>query len=305
MAPEKKAWLGFLAGALLLLLVGASGWWCAARFLGDFQRVEHTNQVRDLVQSLLTDILEMRSTTRDFAVTGSEAVRAVYLADDARLGDSLRRLRVLTADDPAQQQRLDQLDPLVTEIRRILAERVAAKQERNVDLSRDPGHFLQGQRVIDRIRAVVEAMAADETGRLHRRLASAQTVARANLATAAGVGVLAAGLVVGAGWIARRNFWLRQRTEASLRASERRYRTLFNSLDEGFAVFEMIFDAQGHAVDYRFLEVSPSFEKQTGLRDAVGRRMRELAPGHEAHWFETYGRIALTGEPLRFQNRAE
>src|SRR3989475_10316351 len=52
------------------------------------------------------------------------------------------------------------------------------------------------------------------------------------------------------------------------------------------------------------MEVNPSFEKQTGIQNARGRRMREIAPQHEAHWFETYGRIALTGEPVRFENQA-
>ncbi|MDD5139454.1 MAG: PAS domain S-box protein [Verrucomicrobiales bacterium] len=93
--------------------------------------------------------------------------------------------------------------------------------------------------------------------------------------------------------------------QRALRESEARYRTLFNSIDEGFCIIEMMFDEQEKPVDYRFLEINPSFEKQTGLRDAVGKRMRELAPQHEAHWFETYGRIAVTGEAARFQNRAE
>src|SRR2546427_4613285 len=52
------------------------------------------------------------------------------------------------------------------------------------------------------------------------------------------------------------------------------------------------------------LEVNPSFEKQTGIQNARGRRMREIAPQHEEHWFETYGRIALTGEPVRFESQA-
>jgi len=93
--------------------------------------------------------------------------------------------------------------------------------------------------------------------------------------------------------------------EQALRESEARYRTLFNSIDEGFCIIEMIFDGQGLPVDYRFLEISPSFEKQTGLRDACGKRMRELAPAHEEHWFEIYGRVAMTGEAIRFENRAE
>lgn len=96
----------------------------------------------------------------------------------------------------------------------------------------------------------------------------------------------------------------KDRTEEALRSSEARYRTLFSSIDQGFCIIEMIFDERGKPIDYRFLEVNPSFEKQTGLSDAVGRRMREIAPGHEEHWFEIYGRIAVTGEGVRFQNEA-
>jgi hypothetical protein len=67
----------------------------------------------------------------------------------------------------------------------------------------------------------------------------------------------------------------------------------------------VIFDHEAKPVDYRFLESNPAFEKQTGLVGAQGKRMRELAPKHEEQWFETYGRIALTGQPARFLNRAE
>ncbi len=87
--------------------------------------------------------------------------------------------------------------------------------------------------------------------------------------------------------------------EAALREREARYNTLFDSIDEGFCIIEMIFD-DGQPVDYRFLETNASFERQTGLVGAQGRTARELIPGLERHWFEIYGRVALTGEPLRF-----
>ena len=93
--------------------------------------------------------------------------------------------------------------------------------------------------------------------------------------------------------------------EELLRRSEEKYRTLFESIDEGFCIVEVIFDESGEPVDYRFLETNPAFERHTGLRDAMGRSMRELEPRHEKHWFETYGRIARTGKPERFQNVAE
>jgi signal transduction histidine kinase len=87
--------------------------------------------------------------------------------------------------------------------------------------------------------------------------------------------------------------------------AEEKYKILFDSIDEGFCIIEMIFDERKKPIDYRFLEINASFERQTGLYNAVGKRMREFAPDHEEHWFEIYGKIALTGESIRFENRAE
>ena len=100
----------------------------------------------------------------------------------------------------------------------------------------------------------------------------------------------------------------RKQAEDALRASEERYRTLFDSMDEGYCVIEVLFDAIGptigpairQAIDYRFLEVNPAFEKHTGLTGATGQTMRTLIPAIEARWFEIYGRVAQTGEPVRF-----
>ena len=64
------------------------------------------------------------------------------------------------------------------------------------------------------------------------------------------------------------------------------YRQLFNALDQGFCTMEVLFDDGGTPIDYRFIDVNAAFEQQTGLRGATGRLMRELAPGHEDHWFQ-------------------
>lgn len=96
----------------------------------------------------------------------------------------------------------------------------------------------------------------------------------------------------------------RKRAEKALRDSEARYRNLFESIDVGFCTVELKFDEQQHPVDYRFVEVNPAFERHTGLTNAAGKWMRELRPGHEQHWFDIYGKVALTGESIRFENIA-
>jgi|CZKH01.1.fsa_nt_gi PAS domain S-box-containing protein len=111
------------------------------------------------------------------------------------------------------------------------------------------------------------------------------------------------GAVVGASKIAR-DITERKQADQRLRQSEENYRMLFESIDEGFCTVEVLFNENNEPVDYRFLEVNPAFERQTGIQNGRGRRMREIAPQHEEHWFAIYGNVALTGEPARFENPA-
>ncbi|MFH5805518.1 PAS domain S-box protein [Alienimonas sp. DA493] len=96
----------------------------------------------------------------------------------------------------------------------------------------------------------------------------------------------------------------RARTTRRLAESEARYRSLFESMDEGFCLVEMLFDAAGRPEDYRILQMNPAFRKHTGLGDVVGQTTQEFAPGLEPFWRETYGKVARTGEPVRFVNHA-
>lgn len=97
----------------------------------------------------------------------------------------------------------------------------------------------------------------------------------------------------------------RWRAEELLRNSEEVFRNAINSSVEGFCRIDVLFDAQGNPVDYIFLEVNPAFLNITDLHNAVGKSMRSLAPDHEKYWFEIYGKVAVTGKPIRFEHEAK
>ena len=90
----------------------------------------------------------------------------------------------------------------------------------------------------------------------------------------------------------------RKQAEEKLYESEEIHRSLFNSIDEGFCIIEMVLDKTKKPIDYRFVAVNPSFEKQSGLVNAQGRLASDLMPGLEHYWIEAYAQVLLTGEPM-------
>jgi signal transduction histidine kinase/PAS domain-containing protein len=92
-----------------------------------------------------------------------------------------------------------------------------------------------------------------------------------------------------------------RQAEAALRESEEEYRSLFTSIDEAYAVVEVMTDENGEWNDFLFLEVNPAFVAQTGMEYPVGRKATELLGTPNPQWAKVYGRVAQTGEPIRFE----
>lgn len=97
-----------------------------------------------------------------------------------------------------------------------------------------------------------------------------------------------------------RNISGRKRAEILMMESEYRYRNLFDIMDEGFCVAELIYK-NNQAVDHLFLETNPSFEKHSGLKNAQGKYLSEFVPDIEADYFAIYDQVLQTGEPIRFE----
>jgi len=99
----------------------------------------------------------------------------------------------------------------------------------------------------------------------------------------------------------------RKRAELARQSAEQRFRSLFETMAEGFALCEMIDDEAGQPVDFRYLEINPAFTRLTGLpaEGLVGRTVKEVLPGIESQWIEAYGRVVRTGVAERIENRVE
>ncbi|PZF71188.1 ATP-binding protein [Taibaiella soli] len=81
-----------------------------------------------------------------------------------------------------------------------------------------------------------------------------------------------------------------------------KYEILFNSIDEGFAIIEIIFNEVGNGEDYRFLETNRAFEQDSGVPNAKGKTLLEIFPGMEASWAGAFGEVVKTGKPKRFED---
>jgi len=106
------------------------------------------------------------------------------------------------------------------------------------------------------------------------------------------------GSILGVGWIAR--------DVVEIRSAEQKYQLLFQKMLDGFSLHEIICNNIGIPVDYRFLSVNPAFERTTGIKakNLIGKTVLEVFPGTEKHWIDTFGKVALTGESITFQNKS-
>jgi PAS domain S-box-containing protein len=138
---------------------------------------------------------------------------------------------------------------------------------------------------------IYETIAADRQGERHNVIFSKATYLDGNGNVAGLIGVIY-------------DITEQKRADEALKQSEEQYRLLFDNMMSGFALHEIVCDPEGRPVDYRFVNVNKAFEMLTGLpgADIIGRNVTEVLPGIEPSWIERYGRVALQGEQIHFED---
>ena len=95
----------------------------------------------------------------------------------------------------------------------------------------------------------------------------------------------------------------RKRTEEALRRSEERYRTLFTNMTEGFVLAEVVYDKDGKPHDYRYLEINPAFELQSGIKKErmLGKSVLEMIHNADPIQIQKLGEVALSGQSAHLE----
>jgi len=95
-----------------------------------------------------------------------------------------------------------------------------------------------------------------------------------------------------------------KKSDSTIKNSELYF--LFENMIDGYALHEMIYNDKGEPVDYRFIDVNPSFELITGLKskDILGKRVLEILPQTEPYWIEKYNEALVGNRPVEFSNYA-
>lgn len=219
----------FLAAAALLVLLGlaaAVAWHFSRASTRDSDLVDHTHRVTELSKDVLIQLVDAETGQRGYLLTGRDPYLATFMAASPRIGASISQLRSQTADNPAQQERLNRLAKLV--------EAKLAELRRTIELRRTAGlepalaivNSDQGKGTMDEIRNVLADMQTEEAGQLSRRLAARGAAAsRVILASVSAALLALVALIYGAALI--------RRAEREVSASAVRLRATLENIPQG------------------------------------------------------------------------
>ena len=266
--------IGFAALAALVLLVSGMTWDRSNAVRIGNQWIQHTDQVLVTIKDLQIGVRELEGGQRGYLLTGDNDYLAPYQAARGKAGTLLNALRTLTADNPAQQDRVRLLAPVLARKLAFTAQTIAARRDGGLDAALGMVRTHIGRADMLRIDGLLGAMTGEERRLLAHRLAA--NARRENwLGAFALVGALL--VVLAMAWAARmlNVAWSRSaRIEVQQRALAERLRASLDSLSQGVAVF----DAQRLLTNW-----NPCFRALLSLPEAF---LREGMPyGQITRWF--------------------
>jgi methyl-accepting chemotaxis protein len=201
----KKVAAGFALSFALLMGVGAIAYHGITSLTQTSYWVAHTHLVLEHLASVMSLLKDTETGQRGYVITGDPAFLEPYESAVGTIGTTLKELRALTSDNPAQQRRLDEAEPLVSaklaELKRTIEMRKTLGFEATADVVREG----EGKRFMDGLRRIVEQMDRDERELLKQRADEVEASAGGARSTIIGGTVLCLVLVTGAAFLITRS----------------------------------------------------------------------------------------------------
>jgi methyl-accepting chemotaxis protein len=165
----RKIVAGFAISIVLLAAIGAIAYRAINALTSTSYTVTHTHQVLERIARLLIEMENAETGQRGYVITGDESYLAPYQSGIAAVDAIVKELRELTIDNPHEQRRLDQVEPLIVA--------KLAELKRTVEMRRSVGFEAtqkvvvggEGKRAMDDIRAVLQQMQDEENSLLMQR----------------------------------------------------------------------------------------------------------------------------------------
>ncbi len=212
----KGATVGFLIAMLVLLLSGGLSYFNIRRIAQNDGLVVHTHEVLDALRDMLESVAEAESSQRSYLITAERDYLDPYLAAVTTSEKYFAHLRDLTADNPAQQKRLAQLQPMMVDRLGSLEEGIAMRDRAGIEGGRDYVRQGRGRRQMTAIRTLVAQMNRTELDLLERREKESAVSYQTAVGTLWGTTIFGLGLVVGAYLLTARELETRRRGAEAL-----------------------------------------------------------------------------------------
>ncbi|MEI9893181.1 MAG: PAS domain S-box protein [Chthoniobacter sp.] len=183
MARKREVINGIIAAALIAMIVFGAGYafWSTTRMLSTLRWVDHTREVRLELEHALVGIVDAETAERGYLLTGKEPFLESFAPSLDRTHQSIEALRTLTDDNPEQQQRLDRLVPLLEKKIARMRDQIKVRQTEGLEASAAIVGTLEGRRLMEEVRGIVQQMGDVESQLLEKRSLAARSASRTTL----------------------------------------------------------------------------------------------------------------------------
>jgi len=297
---ESRITIGFVASITLIVVIGVIVQRNAIQFLAITEEVNHTLQVLNDIEEVLLSITTAESEARTYFVTEDETFVTSFENAQASVGEHLQSVRTLTADNPTQQQLLDEVELLVNERLLLLRQLVEAQQRGGVEEREQVSIPGRGRTAMNAVRDATNAMKDVENALLSDRAEVAQLRGQTTLLTLAVLTLLIGAMLLLVYYFIRRDITGRRRVEATLATERNLLQTLMDNLPDSVYIKDTKSRFVTNNKSHRSVMGAESVEKVIGTTDFdwFPKELATLYFEGEQEMLRTHNNIITREDPV-------